>query len=320
MLLNKLNKIFNTVWQPPSVEATQYPLLNQVDIEKLRHLAEKPINHSSHQHEVEHRQYGDIRSVYRGYGLDYEESRPYQSGDEMRFMNWRLSARSNDLYMKVFREERRPSVFILIDRRQSMRFGSQSQLKVTQAARISTYLAFIAKRQNSPIAGAILNETIKWVPEASGETGIYNLLNQSISPCPSLDNENNEVNLNHTLRLLLNMLVRGSIIYLISDFHDLDNSSHPLLLQLSEEHNVIAINISDPAEVVFPQASPINIYNPENNEDIFLNDNSQILNQHYKEKSKQHFSNIKEIITQYNINYVNISTEDNNIDQIIPLA
>ncbi len=320
MLLNKLNKIFNTAWQPANVEATQRPLLDQVDIEKLRHLAEKPIDHSSHQHEVEHRQYGDIRSVYRGYGLDYEESRPYQAGDEMRFMNWRLSARCNDLYMKVFREERRPSVFILIDRRQSMRFGSQSQLKVTQAARISTYLAFVAKRQNSPIAGVVLNETTEWVPEASGETAIYNLVNESISACPPLDNDNNEVNLNHTLRLLLNMLVQGSIVYLISDFHDLNNSSHPLLLQLSEQHNVVAININDPAEINFPKTAAINIYNPNNDEDIFLNGSTQILNQHYKEKSEQYFSNIKNIITRYNIEYVSISTEDNNIDQIIPLA
>jgi len=320
LLLSKLNKLINTIWQIPNACVYQAPLLQQVEIEKLRHFAEKPINNPSHHHEVEHRQYGDMRSVYRGYGLDYEESRPYQSGDEMRFMNWRLSARSNDLYMKVFREERRPSVFILVDRRQSMRFGSQSRLKVTQAARVTAYLAFIAKRQNSPIAGVILNEESEWIPEASGETGVYNLLNQANLACPPLDNENNEVSLNHTLRLLLNMLVRGSIIYLVSDFHDLDANSHPLLLQLSEEHKLIAINITDTAEKMLPSASSISIYNPDTNEDIFLNTKNSYLTKHYHKKSLAHFNNIENMLSQYNIEVTEISTDVDNIDQKIPVA
>ncbi len=320
MLLNKLNRLINTIWQQPASYAFQQPLLQQVEIERLRHLAEKPFNPPAHQHEVEHRQYGDLRSVYRGYGLDYEESRPYQAGDEMRFMNWRLSARSNDLYMKVFREERRPSVFILIDRRQSMRFGSQSRLKVTQATRISAYLAFVAKRQNSPIAGAVLNEVTEWVPEASGETGIYNLLKASNAACPPLENENNEVSLNHTLRLLLNMLVHGSIIYLISDFHDLDSSSHPLLLQLSEEHKVIAINISDSIEKDLSQASSVSIYNPENNGVIYLNEKNDSLNKQYQHDAELHFSNIKKTITQYGIDFVDIDTEEDNFEKKIPIA
>ena len=320
MLLNKLNKFINNIWHKPIIFAAQQPLLQQVEIEKLRHLAEKPISNSSHQHEVEHRQYGDMRSVYRGYGLDYEESRPYQTGDEMRFMNWRLSARSNELFMKVFREERRPSVFILVDRRQAMRFGSQSRLKVTQAARITAYLAFIAKRQNSPISGVILNEVTEWIPEASGETGVYNLLNQSNAACPPMTNETSDISLNHTLRLLLNMLIRGSIIYLVSDFHDLNASSHPLLLQLSEEHKLVAINISDSAERNLPQASSISIYNPDNNEDVYLDSRNERLSKHYHERAIGHFSNIENILSQYDIDYVEIDTETDNIDQKIPTA
>jgi len=298
--------------------AAQQPLLQQVEIEKLRHLAEKPIHHSNHQHEVEHRQYGDMRSVYRGYGLDYEESRPYQAGDEMRFMNWRLSARSNELFMKVFREERRPSVFILVDRRQSMRFGSQSRLKVTQAARITAYLAFMAKRQNSPVAGVILNEVHEWVPEASGETGVYNLLNQSNAACPPIMNEAGEISLNHTLRLLLNMLVRGSHIYLVSDFHDLNSSSHPLLLQLSEEHKLVAINISDSAERNLPQVSSISVYDPDDNEDIYLDTKNDTLTHQYHEQATKHFSTIQNILSQFNINYIDVDTEVEDIDQKIP--
>jgi len=285
----------------------------------LRHLAEKPITRSLHQHEIEHRQYGDTRSVYRGYGLDYEESRPYQAGDEMKFINWRLSARSNELYMKVFREERRPSVFILIDRRQSMRFGSQSRLKACQATRIATYLSFIAKKQNSPIAGAVLNKITEWIPENHGETGVYNLLLQSNQACSPLNNENKEVSLNHTLRLLLNMLVSGSLIYLISDFHDLDTESHPLLLQLSEEHKLAAIHVSDTIERNLPLMSGINIYNPDTKQDIYFNSKNSKIKSQYHQKAVSHFANIKTMLSQYNINYIEIDTEMDNIDQHVPI-
>ena len=320
MLLNIINKLINIVWRDPGALTTQRALLKQVEIEKLRHLAEKPVSNFLHQHEIEHRQYGDIRSVYRGYGLDYEESRPYQTGDEMRFMNWRLSARSNELFMKVFREERRPSVFILVDRRQAMRFGSQSRLKVTQATRISAYLAFLARQQNSPISGVILNETAEWIPEASGETGVYNLLNQANSACPPIQDYESEVSLNHTLRLLLNMLVRGSIVYLISDFHDLNSSSQPLLLQLSEEHKLMAINIVDDAEKELPQTSSISIYNPERNEDIYLEAKNNNVSLQYRQYAAKHFSDIQNILSQFDINYTEMNTDLDRIDQQISLS
>lgn len=302
----------------PSNAVFNRPLLDKISIEKLRHLAERPADRMPHYYEVEHRQYGDMRSVYRGYGLDYEESRPYQTGDEMRFMNWRLSARSNELYMKVFREERRPSVFIMVDRRQAMRFGSRTRLKVTQAARISTYLAFLAKQQNAPIGGVVLNDTAAWLPELSGEAGIYALLSQANAACPPIYSDESELSLNHTLRLLLNMLVRGSVIYLISDFHDLTTESHPVLLQLSEEHQVHAINVYDKLEKKLPENIGVNIVNPENNGDIYLGDRRNVIQDQFQQRSSKYFDDIRNSFSQFNISYTEIDAELNEIEQIIP--
>ena len=305
-----------TTLQLSSTAAFNRSLLDRTDIEKLRHLAEHPSNHSPHGYEVEHRQYGDIRSVYRGYGLDYEESRTYQTGDEMRFMNWRLSARTNELYMKVFREERRPSVFILIDRRQPMRFGSNTRLKVTQAARIATYLGFIAKQQNAPIGGVVLNKTSDWIPESSGDTGIYNLLNQVNSPCPPLEDDLSELSLEHTLRLLLTMLVRGSIVYIISDFHDLIEKSEPSLLQLSEEHQVHAMHVFDELEKQLPNAAGINIVDPTSDDGIYL-DQKDLIQERFQNQSRIHFQTIQKRFSQFNIPYIEISTEIDNIDRVL---
>lgn len=314
-MLNTVNKFIHTVLQLQDSSVIHQPLLSKTSIEKLRQLAEESTGRALHSHEVEHRQFGDMRSVYRGYGLDYEESRPYQAGDEMRFMNWRLSARTDELYMKVFREERRPSVFILIDRRQSMRFGSTTRLKVTQAARVSTYLSFIEKKQNAPIGGVVLNETANWVPESCGETGVYSLLNQINLPCPPFSGTS-EISLDHTLRLLLNMLARGSVIYLISDFHDLTERSHPVLLQLAEEHQVNAINIHDKLEKELPTASNINILNPDENEDIYLSSDN-IIQDTFKQRAKVHFQKIRHSFSQFNIPYTEVSAELDKIDKLI---
>lgn len=314
-MLSSLHKIVNTVLHLPNTSVTNNPLLNKTSIEKLRHLAEKPEDRKPNAHEVEHRQYGDMRSVYRGYGLDYEESRQYQPGDEIRFMNWRLSARSDELYMKVFREERKPSVFILVDRRQSMRFGSNTRLKVTQAVRAAAYLGFMAKQQNAPVGGVVLNETAEWIPESSGEAAIYNLLSQINTPCPPLDHEN-EISLDHTLRLLLNMLVRGSVIYLISDFHDLCTASHPVLLQLAEEHKIHAINIQDSLERKLPNVSGINIVNPDIDEDIYLGGDSRTQAQ-FKQRASAHYHLIQNSFSQFNIPYTEIDTDLDEIDTLI---
>jgi len=197
-----------------------------------------------------------------------------------------------------------------------MRFGSNAILKAAQAARIATYLGLLAKQQNAPIGGVVLNETSDWIPESSGETGIYNLLNRVNSACPPLEDDASELSLDHTLRLLLNMLVRGSIIYIVSDFHDLTEKSEPTLLQLSEEHQVHAVHVYDAIEKQLPNAMGINIVDPKNNDGIYLDQNNLIQEQ-FQQRSRIHFHDIRKRFSQFNIPYTEISTETDNIDQLL---
>lgn len=234
------------------------PLLTREEILDLSYRAEALDREGEHRHEVAHRQYGDARSVYRGFGMDYEESRPYQSGDDFRFMNWRLSARSGQLYMKVFREERQPSVFILMDRRASMRFGTQRRLKVTQAARVASLLALAAQNHNTPVGGVLLEEKqLQWVPEFANNAGAFPFINAACKACPPLPAIAGSQNTTHVIRLLQTMLVKGSIVYLIGDFHDINRESQPALLQLACEHRVYAIRIIDEAEINLPRAGEL---------------------------------------------------------------
>ena len=138
--MKSLSDAVHRLWQTLSrndllapSDHTLAPLLDSKTIADLRQRSLGVIDHKTKNTSVLHREHGEYVSPRRGYGLDYEESRVYQPGDDLRFMNWRLTARSGEPHIKVFREERRPSAFILLDRRNGMRFGTRLRLKVTQA-------------------------------------------------------------------------------------------------------------------------------------------------------------------------------------------
>ena len=97
---------------------------------------------------------------------------PTIAGDELRFMNWRATARTGEPHMKVFREERMPAVFIVVDRRQSMRFGTRKRLKVTQAVRAAAVTAFFARLRNAPVAGVLLEYTQGNSPGTRQKAGV----------------------------------------------------------------------------------------------------------------------------------------------------
>lgn len=295
------------------------PILDVADIHELQNRAESVIHTTPYQREVEHRQYGDARSVYRGHGLDYEESRPYEPGDEMRFVNWRLSARTDKMYMKVFREERRPSLFVLMDKRAPMRFGSNRRLKVTQAARLNCLLACVSIEKNIPVSGVLLDTELDWLPECQGEVAIYSYIQSVAIPCPPLVESENEISLTHAIKLLQNILTRGSIIYLISDFHDLDDELTATLLQLSSEHSVTAINIIDQHEISLPVIGNINIHDPISNSDYSVDTSSAHVQRHYEALSNQHYKNIEDIFTRAGIDYLSIGCDNEDIEQVIPL-
>lgn len=299
------------------------PLLTRAEILDLSYRTEALDRGGAHPYEVAHRQYGDARSVYRGFGMDYEESRPYQSGDDFRFMNWRLSARSGELYMKVFREERQPSVFILMDRRTSMRFGTQRRLKVTQAARVASLLAFSAQNHNTPVGGVLLeDDQLKWIPEFYHNSGAFTFINAACKACPpyppSATKDTATENAAHVIRLLHNMLVQGSIVYLIGDFHDIDREIQPALLQLACEHHVYAIRIVDEAEINLPRAGELNFIDDAGG--MYRIDTSSTQTLHaYRDMAKKQRDEQARIFAAADINCIDIHSDEDAIERYVPV-
>jgi len=295
-------------------QQTQLPLINQQEILELSFQVKNKKNISKYKNEIAFKKIGDVRSIYRGHGMDYEESRRFQPGDDPRYMNWQLSARTGQHYLKVFREEKQPGVFILVDRRQSMRFATRQRLKVTQAVRAAAISAFTAQENNYSIGGVILDENIEWFKESKSKQAAFDFINRAARPALPMFELQKENNINNILLMLNEILTAGSTLYLISDFHDLNESSQAILLQLSSSHHINAIQIIDQAEIKLPKAGIITLKQSINSKKQQLDTNSLAQQKNYQSAAKEYFNNKKSLFEDIAIPYQAILTTDDDID------
>lgn len=224
------------------------------------------IGFSSPLREFRHGKFGELTSQQQGGGIDFSETRAYQAGDEPRHINWRATARTGRPQVRVFHKDLSPSCYFLIDRRASMRFGTRTRLKVTQAARLAIFLASWEAKNGTELGSLILNKTPQWNPAMSGQQGIYQLAQFASSSCPPLDTDS-AIDMKHALALLTEQIPQGSYIYLLSDFYDLEEEMLPQLYKLGQQHIVRAIGIYDSAEQHLPKAGHLHLL--WNQQDIF---------------------------------------------------
>ena len=186
-LIEKFSRHYRR-WLPADSDAVQTPLVDAAGLRELALYARSlPVSLAEFQRDAAHPLIGDSPSHYRGRGFEFEENRAYQAGDEPRLLNWRLYARSGDLYTRVFIEERRPQVFLLVDRRAAMRFATSGQLKVTLAVKIAACYACQAPQRALPVGGLILNQTAQWFTPALGDVALQAFVESLASACPPLD-------------------------------------------------------------------------------------------------------------------------------------
>ncbi|MDH5181832.1 MAG: DUF58 domain-containing protein, partial [Gammaproteobacteria bacterium] len=233
-------------------DITRNALLSAHELDEIRCYARSlPRSLLQFDHVTAHPQSGDIASVYRGRGYEFDENRKYQPGDEQRLINQRLYARSGELFTRLFIEEHRPHLFILLDRRAAMRFGTRHQIKVKAAATIAACYAYQAQAMNIPVAGVMLNEQPDWL--AGNDSGLHRLLEALTAPCPPPADSQPNPDLLSILRESAERIPAGSFVLLLSDFHDLaPDTAASILSRLNSKSTVHAYQIMDPSELRLP--------------------------------------------------------------------
>ena len=257
---------------------------------------------------------GGERSPFKGRGVDFDESRRYQPGDDVRLMDWGVTARTNEPYLKVFREERERPVFMVVDNRQAMRFGTKVAFKSVIAAQAAALLAW-ASHERGDRVGAVVFSDADHVEQRpmGGRGGVLQLLNllaqvnahtspvvehPHLSPSP--------------LQLALNRVMTtakpGSLIFLLSDFREWDQQSKHTLIRLGSHQEVVAIFIYDQLEQEPPPAGKYPV-----SDGIrmgTLNTGSTKTVQSYSNLFTQRFEDIRTLCLTRGIGFIPLGTHD----------
>jgi uncharacterized protein (DUF58 family) len=220
---------------------------------------------------------GEYHSVFKGRGMEFSEVREYQFGDDIRSIDWNVSARFNHPFVKVFEEERELTVMLVVDLSRSGDFGTSTQLKNEIAAEICAVLAFSAIKNNDKVGLILFTDRIeKFVPPKKGRAHILRIIRELVS----FDPVGTGTNIREALEYFNHVNKKRSIAFLISDF--IDEGYDKILRIISKKHDVIAVEISDPREEDLPAVGLVKFRDAESNQERWIDTGSQIVREEFK--------------------------------------
>ena len=212
---------------------------------------------------------GEYHSVFKGQGMTFSEVREYSPGDDIRLIDWNVTARNNGPFVKIFEEERELTVYLIVDISASGDFGTINQLKSELIAEIAAIISFSAIKNKDKVGLILFSEDIeKYIPPKKDKSHVLRVIREILYYKPAYK----KTNISSALDFLMRVSNRKSVIFLISDF--LDDEYWKSLRMVNRKHDLIGIKVKDPAEKKFPNIGLMNIYNEETNEEYWINSNS----------------------------------------------
>jgi uncharacterized protein (DUF58 family) len=225
--------------------------LVSVSLKTLIDLAKPASSLNLHRLTIRAQQSGGYLSAFKGRGMEFDETRLYQAGDDIRSIDWRVTARTGKTHTKLFREEREKPVFISVDNRPTMQFATRGVFKSVQAKKLAALLAWVANQQGDRIGGQVFSQSsCKELKPQNGKHSVLHFLNALV--VVDKPAENAEFTLPQALFRLSQHARPGSLVYIISDFRGMNSQVENYLLKLSEHCDVVLVFIYDPLEKGLP--------------------------------------------------------------------
>ncbi|MHA6248017.1 DUF58 domain-containing protein [Pontibacter sp. CAU 1760] len=257
---------------------------------------------------------GDFHSVFKGTGLEFDDVRAYQYGDDVRSIDWNVSAKGHGTFVKTYREEKEQSVFLMLDVSASQAIGTGSQKKIDVAKEICGVLALSAARQQSQIGIiCISDQKEKYIKPAKGIQQAYSI----IKALTELQPKSAKTNLSAGIRLTLDIIKRRSIILLLSDF--IDNNYEKELAMLAKRHDLIVLHLVDVREHHLPPMGIVPVLDKESGRTLWLNTSGDDFQKQYLERYTQNQDNLMRLCQKYQANYLTIETNEDYVPQLVNL-
>ncbi|MCP4683912.1 MAG: DUF58 domain-containing protein [bacterium] len=255
---------------------------------------------------------GEYHSTFKGQGMEFEEVRQYQPGDDIRLIDWNVTARTGYPHIKKFREERELSVVLMVDASSSGRFGTRERFKSETAAELCALLAFSAIRNNDKVGLIIFTDQIeKFVPPQKGRSHVLRLIREILYFEPV----GTGTDVSGALEYFNKVIKRKSVVFLISDFLS-DGYLKPLQIS-NNKHDVVAMKVSDPREASFENVGLIELEDAETGEVVLINTSSKRFRQEFEARAREDNENLKRSLQLINVDFINIQTGESYIAPLV---
>ncbi len=250
---------------------------------------------------------GEYHSIFKGRGMAFDEVRPYQAGDEIRTIDWNVTARTGEPHVKRYVEERELTVMLVVDASASENFGSVQQFKRELAAELTAVLSFAATTNNDKVGLLIFTDQIElYIPPRKGRQHVLRLIRELLAFEP----QHKGTNIKLALDSINQMLKRRSIVFLVSDFLADPDSYRQALAVTNRRHDVIAIDLHDPLEIEIGNVGMLALEDPETGEIVWADTGSRKWRDAYRQRMAQLHEDKRRALNQARVDRIAIGTDE----------
>ena len=254
---------------------------------------------------------GEYHSVFKGRGMSFSEVREYYPGDDIRLIDWNVTARSSLPHVKIFEEERELTVYLIIDISKSGDFGTLDKYKNEIAAEIAAVLGFSAIKNNDKVGLIMFTDKIeKYVPPKKGKSHVLRVVRELLYHKP----EDQKTSIQNALDFLLKVSKRRSVVFLISDY--IDDGYWKSLKIANRKHDLIGIKISDIAESIMPNLGLLKVHDPETNNEFWIDTGSETERLKFTKDQNDASSIFKKKCDKINFDLIQIRNDRDYVDPL----
>jgi uncharacterized protein (DUF58 family) len=255
---------------------------------------------------------GEYHSVFKGRGMAFSEVREYQVGDDVRSIDWNVTARFNHPFVKIFEEERELTVMLLVDVSGSGDFGTVQQFKKDLAIELCAVLSFSAIQNNDKVGIIFFSDIIeKFIPPKKGKTHILRIVRELLDFQP----KHTKTNISEALRYLTSVIKKRSISFVISDF--LDSQFEDAIKIANKKHDVVALRIYDRREQEIPQIGLLRLVDSETGNVKWIDSSNASVQASFKRWLQQKDENLKSIFSKSGVDNIHIRTDQSYVQPLI---
>ncbi len=255
---------------------------------------------------------GEYHSVFKGRGMAFSEVREYQYGDDIRNIDWNVTARFNHPFVKIYEEERELTVMLVIDVSGSNNFGTQTQLKQELITEIAAVLSFSAIQNNDKVGVIFFSNKIeKFIPPKKGLSHILRIIRELID----FKAEETGTNIAESLRYLTNVIKKRSTAFLISDF--MDDGFDKAVQIANHKHDLIAIRVTDKREMNFPNVGLVNMKDAETGEERIVDTSNRMVRRNLEEWTQRKSRELDVLFSKTGVDMVRVFTGEDYVKPLI---